>query len=97
VNFKNMKIVLAAAVLPFASIVDVNASNKVKPLVQRLEAGEKATVVTYGTSLTKVGAWPDQLRAVLEQNYPGQITLINSAQGGSNSEWGRKAFDEKVI
>ena len=69
----------------------------VKPLVQRLETGEKQTVVVYGTSLTKVGAWPDQLRAVLEQNYPGQVTLINSAQGGSNSEWGRKSFDEKVI
>jgi lysophospholipase L1-like esterase len=62
-----------------------------------LEAGEKQTVVVYGTSLTAVGAWADQLRTVLEQNYPGQITLINSAQGGSNSEWGRKSFDERVI
>jgi lysophospholipase L1-like esterase len=71
--------------------------NGTSQMVQELEAGEKQTIVTYGTSLTKVGAWSDQLRAVLEQNYPGQVTLINSAQGGSNSVWGRKSFDEKVI
>ncbi|MBT3380117.1 MAG: sulfatase-like hydrolase/transferase [Lentisphaerae bacterium] len=66
-------------------------------LVANLSAGRKQTVVTYGTSLTRVGAWPDQLRAVLEQHYPGQATLINGAQGGSNSAWGRKSFDERVI
>ena len=66
-------------------------------MVKNLEAGKKLTVVSYGTSLTKVGAWSDQLREVLEQNYPGQVTLINSAQGGSNSAWGVKSFDEKVI
>ena len=65
-------------------------------LVSNLEAGKKQTVVTYGTSLTKVGAWVDQLRAVLEQHYPGQVTLINGAQGGANSDWGRKSLDEKV-
>ena len=73
------------------------AKGKKKTLISRLKAGEKQTVVVFGTSLTKVGAWPDQLRTVLEQQYPGQVTLINSAQGGTNSEWGRKAFDEKVI
>ena len=66
-------------------------------LVKNLEAGKEQTVVTYGTSLTKMGAWPDQLRAVLEQNYPGQVTLINSGQGGSNSAWGRKSFEKRVI
>ena len=66
-------------------------------LVSNLESGKKQTVVSYGTSLTKVGAWSDQLREVLKQNYPGQVTLINSAQGGSNSAWGVKSFDEKVI
>jgi len=65
--------------------------------VQNLEAGKPQTVVTFGTSLTAVGAWVDQLRAVLEQQYPEQITLINGAQGGANSDWGRGALDEKVL
>jgi hypothetical protein len=39
-------------------------------LVQNLEAGKKQTLVTFGTSLTAVGAWVDQLRAVLDQQFP---------------------------
>jgi len=66
-------------------------------LITNLEAGKKQTVVTYGTSLTAVGAWVDQLRSVFEQNYPGQVNLINSGSGGSNSDWGRKNFEERVI
>lgn len=66
-------------------------------LAANLEAGKKQTVITYGTSLTKVGAWSDQLATVLEQSYPGQVTFINSGQGGSNSDWGSRSFDEKVI
>jgi len=95
---KEMKMeyaVLALAIsviLPLAGVAGSRES-----LVSRLDAGEKQTVVVYGTSLTAVGVWVDQLRTVLEQNYPGQITLINSAHGGSNSDWGRKSFDEKVI
>ena len=92
--------VLMIGLFSGASLVEAAANvprNGTSQLVQDLEAGETRTIVTYGTSLTKVGAWSDQLRAVLEQNYPGQVTLINSAQGGSNSAWGRKSFDEKVI
>jgi lysophospholipase L1-like esterase len=89
----------------FGTITSVGAAPEVAStpqsgggrLLASLEAGEQRTVVVYGTSLTKVGAWSDQLRAVLEQNYPGQVTLINSAQGGSNSVWGRQSFDEKVL
>ena len=66
-------------------------------LVQNLEAGKKQTLVTFGTSLTAVGAWVDQLRAVLDQQFPGQATVINGAQGGANSDWGREKLDEKVL
>lgn len=66
-------------------------------LVSNLKAGNKQTVVTFGTSLTAVGAWVDQLRTVLEQNYPGQVTLVNGAQGGANSDWGRGALEKKVL
>ena len=92
--------VLLVGLLSGASLVAAENGaprNGTSQMVQELEAGEKQTIVAYGTSLTKIGAWSDQLRAVLEQNYPGQVTLINSAQGGSNSVWGRKSFDEKVI
>lgn len=68
-----------------------------RTLRSRLETGSRQTVIAYGTSLTKVGAWTDQLATVLEQNYPGQVTFINSAQGGSNSDWGSRSFEEKVI
>ena len=92
--------VLLVGLLSGASLVAADTGtprNGTSQMVKALEGGEQRTIVAYGTSLTKVGAWSDQLRAVLEQNYPGQVTLINSAQGGSNSVWGRKSFDEKVI
>ena len=54
-------------------------------------------MVTFGTSLTAVGAWVDQLATVLNQQYPGQCTVINGAQGGANSDWGVKSLDEKVL
>lgn len=65
--------------------------------VQHLESGKKQTLVAYGTSLTAVGAWVDQLRAVAVQQFPGLPTIVNGAQGGANSDWGRKNLDEKVL
>lgn len=65
--------------------------------VQHLDAGKKQTIVTFGTSLTAVGAWVDQFATVLEQSYPGQAKVINGAQGGANSDWGVKSLDEKVL
>ncbi|MDG0963752.1 MAG: sulfatase-like hydrolase/transferase [Opitutales bacterium] len=66
-------------------------------LIERLKQGTKQTVVAYGTSLTKVGAWVDQLREVFNQQFPGQVTLINSAQGGANSDWGVENLQNKVL
>ena len=79
------------------STADTASLGNNNSLRARLDAGGKQTIVVYGTSLTKVSAWSDQLRVVLEQHYPGQVNLINSAQGGSNSGWGRNHFEEKVI
>ena len=64
-------------------------------LIDRLKQGKKQTVVAYGTSLTKVGAWVDQLRTVFNQQFPGQVNLINGAQGGANSDWGVKTCMKK--
>ena len=66
-------------------------------LVQNLEAGKKQTLVTFGTSLTKIGAWVPQLATVLEQHYPDLANVINGAQGGANSAWGVGALEKKVL
>ena len=66
-------------------------------LIDHLKMGHKQKVVAYGTSLTAVGAWVDQLRTVFNQQFPGQINLINGAQGGANSDWGVKNLEEKVL
>lgn len=65
--------------------------------VQNLEAGRKQTLVAYGTSLTAIGAWVDQLRAVLDQQFPGRARVVNGAQGGANSDWGRDKLEERVL
>jgi lysophospholipase L1-like esterase len=65
--------------------------------VEKLEAGEKQTIVTFGTSLTAVGAWVGQLDVLLEQQFPGKAKVVNGAQGGANSAWGVKALDHKVL
>ena len=65
--------------------------------VQNLDAGKNQTVVTFGTSLTAIGAWVDQLATVLEETYPGKAKVINGAQGGANSDWGVKSLEQKVL
>lgn len=67
------------------------------PLVTHLEAGEKLTIVTYGTSLTAGGAWVKQLAEVLEQQYPEQAKIINSGGSGKWSDWGVANLQKRVI
>ena len=74
----------------------INQQNS-KRLIDRLQSGSKQTVVAYGTSLTAVGAWVNQLREVFNQQFPGQVNLINGAQGGANSDWGVKNLKDKVL
>ncbi len=82
-------------ILKQIKMVDI-AEGKAR-FVKNLDAGQKQTVVAFGTSLTAVGAWVDQLQTVLEQQYPGQATVINAAQGGANSDWDHSALDQKVL
>ena len=80
-------------------VVAPNLINQSKDtrLIDRLQTGIKQTVVAYGTSLTAVGAWVDQLQEVFNQQFPGQVNLINGAQGGANSDWGVKNLKDKVL
>ena len=63
------------------------ASEKSK-LITNLESGQKQVVVAYGTSLTANGPWVKQVAAVLEKQYPGLITIINSGGSGQWSSTG---------
>ncbi len=66
-------------------------------LVNNLESGKKQVIVAYGTSLTANGAWVDQLRKVLEDEFPGLSVVINSGGSGKWSQWGVNNLDERVI
>ena len=85
-----MKKITRTALLAFAAFSASAFALPAEPLpksrfVQNLEAGRKQTLVAYGTSLSAIGAWVDQLRAVADQQFPGLSTVINGAQGGAAS------------
>lgn len=65
--------------------------------VDQLKSGKAQTIVTYGTSLTAVGAWVGQLDQVLQQQFGEKAKLVNGAQGGANSDWGVKSLEQKVL
>jgi len=62
-----------------------------------LNAGKQQTLVVYGTSLTRCGAWVGQLEKALNERYPGQATLINSGKAAKWSKWGVDNLDTRVI
>lgn len=66
-------------------------------LIEDLEAGKSRKLVVYGTSLTAGGPWVQQLRAVLDYRYPGQVTFVNSGQGGSDSTYGLRNLEKRVL
>ena len=97
-----MKKTIRTTLLALAALSASAFAQPAEPLsksrfVQNLEAGRKQTLVAYGTSLSAIGAWVDQLRTVADQQFPGLATVINGAQGGANSDWGREKLEEKVL
>jgi len=67
-------------------------------LVANLKAGKPQTMVTYGTSLTAVGApWVSEVQQILQTNYPGLLTVINSGGSGQWSQWGVSNLEAYVI
>ena len=64
---------------------------------QRLHAGQKLTVIAYGTSLTQYGAWVDALQQWFEKNFPGQVTVVNSGGHGQHSDWGFAQVKSQVL
>jgi lysophospholipase L1-like esterase len=64
-------------------------------LIRNLQAGELQKVITYGTSLTR-SAWPDQLSAWLESEFPGQVQLINRGVPSMASQHVNPNLDAQV-
>lgn len=65
--------------------------------ILHLEDGRSQCIITYGTSLTDGAAWVEDMRAQLEDRYPGLATVINSGKGGMWSQWGVENLSEKVL
>lgn len=66
-------------------------------LFQNLAAGKKQTVITYGTSLTAIAAWPKGLQAYFDKNFPNQVTVTNTAGSGRTSDWGLQNLQQRVL
>jgi lysophospholipase L1-like esterase len=66
-------------------------------LIQNLEAGQRQTIVAYGTSLTANATWVAALQEFFETRYPSQATVLNRGQGAASSKWGLKYLPEQVI
>jgi len=64
---------------------------------RKLAAGEKQTVVAYGTSLTIGGAWAKSLGEYWENHYPGRVLFLNAAKSGMHSRWGVENLAERVL
>jgi acyl-CoA thioesterase I len=66
-------------------------------LIDRLKAGARQHVVTYGTSLTEAGDWVNQIRTIFEARFPGQVTVTNGGKSAMWSGWGVENLDERVL
>ena len=64
---------------------------------KNLLAGKKQTVIVYGTSLTINGAWAKAVGDYFENQFPGQVTFVNSAKAGMHSDWGVENLQERVL
>ena len=64
---------------------------------KKLQAGQKQTIITYGTSLTINGAWTRSLADYFEKTFPGQVVFVNSAKAGMHSDWGVANLQERVL
>lgn len=65
--------------------------------VQKLGAGLQQRIVVYGTSLTANGAWPAQMKGMLDVAWPGRTTLVNRGASGMASDWGIANLSTQVL
>ena len=65
---------------------------KIHHIINRLKQINKKTMVCYGTSLTSGSGWVKMLQKELPD-----WCVINSGEGGMNSNWGVDNFEKKVL
>lgn len=89
--------VFAALAWLLTPAMAVEPDERLVAVMRRLDAGQRQTVVVYGTSLTHGGAWAEATRDWFEQRYPGQVTFVNSGGPGRNSDWGVEHLGPRVL
>lgn len=68
-----------------------------------LLAGEQATLLLYGTSLTateypdQCGAWVIELRKWAKSLFGERLVITNSAEGSKDSQWGLDHLEDRVF
>jgi len=91
----------SALLFSLAAVASPVRAEETEPLpvnvFKNLQAGQKRTVVVYGTSLTIMGAWTKALNEYFDAKFPGQVTFINAAKAGMHSDWGVQNFEERVL
>ena len=87
-------VILSAAACLASGLATAQSTNGV---AVRLQAGKHQTIVGFGTSLTAGGIWIKQLQGILDQRYPGLVTIVNSGGSGMWSQWGLDNLEERVI
>ena len=65
---------------------------KVQHIINRFKQFNKKTMVCYGTSLTSGSGWVKMLQKELPD-----WCVINSGEGGMNSNWGIDNFEKRVL
>lgn len=78
-------------------MVRAESADSLAGFFKKLKAGEKQTVVAYGTSLTAAGAWVPLMQQWFEEKFPGQVTVVNSGGPGQHSDWGAAQVEGKVL
>ncbi len=73
------------------------AVGRTSQLMKNLEAGEKQTVVVYGTSLTAGGQWVIDMKTWLEDRHPDLVTVVNSGLPGQASNTALAHVETRVF
>lgn len=92
-----MKFLRTLLLLAGLITVRAEAADPLAGFFARLKAGEKQTVVAFGTSLTAYGAWVPQMQQWFEEKFPGQVHVINSGGPGQHSDWGAAQVSSRVL
>lgn len=92
-----MRFLLPLILLVASPFLRAGSTGTLEEFFQKLKAGEKQTVVAYGTSLTAGGAWVPLMQKWFDEKFPGQVTVINSGGPGQHSDWGVAQVKTKVL